>query len=430
MSRKRKRKKPQVPLQSMARPLLEEVFARREREELNDDECVEAISALMEKVGRQPVMDALVKKLENASNADRDALMALIPQLGDEKTIAHLWRIVRRSKMSAGIKSTAMVILKQMGEDVDFSDPEAYFSPRDFNAANLDEIEHVSRYSLRMLIKNLHKSKSIGEIEGLLQMLDKPDMGSEGEDVQLFIVEELGAMEHAGAADMLLAIAHATANPRLRRAARDALSKLSDRGVFPQSSLVKKFSQEQFHAAYCTDPANPWQQQVTMIWEWPGELMQAMVFLLDFGFPWRGSIKDMFLTHYLPKRTLYRELIDARNILQQQAPFARARRFILDALEANEQYGQPLPPEYDEFRHVIERRIVNPSKEALAQAEALDAETEDEWGETEGSVVRGISLADGKPIISLDEDAMRAFEEDPEAFDDYLKTLGTDRRDE
>lgn len=422
MGRKRK-KKPQVPLESMTRPLLEKIFARRERGDLDYDECVGEISALMDKVGRESVMNALVRKLGSASDDEWDTLMTIIVELGDEKTVKRLWRLVRRSNMSAVFKNTALVILNEMGEDVDLSTPGEYFSPRDFSIEDLAEVERMGRHSTRMLIRDLHKCETIGEIESMVEMFDNPDVAIDVEGFQLHFIDEVVEVGDAGAADMLLAIASGTARPEVRRAARDGLLKLSGRGMFPQFGLVKRFSKEKFYAAYCTDPAHPWQQQVTMVWEWPEDLTQAMVFLLDFGYPWRGSIKDLFVTRYLSKDQLHRDLIEGPLELRR-APFARARKFILDALRANERHGRPLPPEYDQFERLIERRIIRPSEEALTQAEALDAETEDEWGVLEEAPVRGINFVDGQPVIGLDEEAMRAFEEDPESFDDYLRSIG------
>lgn len=421
----RKRKKPQVPLGSMARPLTERILVRREQGKLDDEGCVEELSALTESVGSRPVLDVLVKKLEEASDAERHILLTVIPELGDEKVIKHLWRLVRHSKMSPGVKMSALDILQQMGEDVKLEHPERYFRTRHVTPKDLSDVRNVFSHTLGRMTKELHRATSIGELERMMETIENPPEGPlDDETFRLDLIDELGKMETSDAADMLLAITSATARRKVRRAARDALMKLSGRGVFPQSSLIKRFSKEQFHAAYCTDPNHPWQQQVVMAWEWPGDLTQAMVFLLDFGFPWRGSIKDMYVTRYLTRRELHRDLIDEGTLEQRQVPFARARRFILDAIEANRRHNRPLPPEYDQFRRLIERRIVYPSEKMLAQARALDAETEDEWGVSEEQAVRGISFVDGKPIIGLDEEAMRAFEEDPESFDDYLRSIG------
>jgi hypothetical protein len=422
MARKHKSKKQHIPKQTLSRPHLDAIFARRERGELDDDGCAAAITTLMAELGYKPVMDTLVKKLETASDTERDTLMSIIQKLGNEETIAHLWRIVRRSKMSIGIKSTALVILKGMGEEVDLSDPGAYFSPKDVRPSDIAEVASLGRHSLRMLIKELQKVKSIGEVEGLMQIFNQPVAEAGSEEFQAAVIEELGAMEDSGAADMLLAIVHTTAQSKVRRAARNALLKLADRGVFPRAPIIKTFSEERFYAAYCTDPKQPWQQQVTMAWEWPGDTTQAIVFLLDFGFPWRGSIKDMFVTRYMPQRQLHRDLID-RGLDLRQVPFARARQSILDALKANRRHRMQLPPEYDQFRQLIERRIVNPSPEALAKAEALDAETVDKWGESEGATVRGVSFIDGKPIVVFDEADLEAFEGNPEDLADFLKNI-------
>jgi hypothetical protein len=393
----------------MTRPRLDAVLARRERKEIDDEGCLKEVMALATEMGREPVMGALTRKVETASDVERDVLMALIPKLGGKETVAHLWRMVHQSKMSAAVKSTALVVLKEMGEDVDLDHPGTYFSIKDAKPSDAAEMTQLGRHSLEMLVKELHKVKSIGEIEGFMETFDQamPRLGNEG---QLFMIEELEKIGRSGAADMLLAIVHATARSDVRQAARNALLKLSGRGVFPQSSLVKQFSQEQFYAAYCTDPADPWQQQLVMAWEWPGDLTQAIVFLFDFGLPWRGSIKDMFVTQYMPKRRLHQELLE-KHLEHRRIPFTRARQAILNAVEANRRHRMRLPPEYDQFRRLIERRIVSPAPEALAQAESLDAETVDEWGEPEDPIVRGEQLVGDKPVVFLDQRTLEAWEE-------------------
>lgn len=406
MSRKHKKAR-KLPKESIARPRLDDILARYKREEIDEAGCLEEVKALMAEIGREPVMEALLRKLEAASDVERDVLMALIPKLGDKEIVAHLWRLVHHAKVSPAVKSAALAVLREMGEDVDLENLDKYF--KDATPSDAAEMIRLGRHSLEMLIKELHKLESIGELEGFMEIFDRgvPRLGDEG---RLLVIEELEKMGGSGGADLLLAVVHATARPNVRRAARNALLRLSGRGIFPQSPLVKQFSQEQFCAAYCTDPAHPWQQQVVMMWEWPGDLAQAIVFLLDFGFPWRGSIKDMFVTQYMPKRQLHRRLLD-KHLEQRRIPFARARRAILDAVEANRRYRMRLPPEYDQFRRLIERRIINPAPEALAQAERLDAETVDEWGEPEGPIVRGEQLVGGKPVVFLDQRTIEAWEE-------------------
>ncbi len=410
MARKHKKaRKIQVTPASMSRPRLDAIFARYGREEIDDEGCLEEVTALIVEMGREAVMDALVRKLETASEAERDALMTVIPKLGDKETITHLWRMVRHSKTSPAVKSVALVILKAMGEDVDLDNPEVYFSRKDVKPSDVAAMTRLGHHGLEKLVQELHALKSIGEVEGFVDVFERTP-GQRGHEGQLFLIEELSKTRETGAADMLLAIAHGTARPDVRRAARNALLELAGKGVFPQSSLIKAFSQEQFYAAYCTDPAHPWQQQMVMIWEWPDDVCQGIVFLLDFGFPWQGSIKDMFVTQYMSKRRLHRELLE-KHLEHRRIPFARARRTILDAVEANRRHRMRLPPEYNQFQRLIERRIINPSPEALARAESLDAGTVDEWGEPEGPIVRSEFMVDGQPIIFLDDKTLEAWED-------------------
>ena len=49
---------------------------------------------------------------------------------------------------------------------------------------------------------------------------------------------------------------------------------------------------------------------------------------------------------------------------------------ILDAIEANRKNRVKFPPEYEKYLYLLERRIINPSPEAVAYAEQVDAQTE------------------------------------------------------
>jgi hypothetical protein len=406
MPRKKRKKKPKINPKTLARPRLDALLARRRQGDLDDDGFVAGARAMMGELGLEPVMNALVAQLNNADDAQRELLIALVPKLDDQKVIAYLWRLVEKSRMSVGAKMTTLVILKGMGEQVDLEDVGRYFSWRDIKTADIAEVERLGRVSTRAIIRELQQITDPQDLEAFMLQHEKitAEMGG-GDEMQLVVIEDLVAMADAGAADFLLALVYTSPSSQVRGAARRALIKLAGQDVFPQSPVVKSLGEEPFYTAYCTDPAHPWQQQVSMLWERPGERVQALVFLLDFGHPWRGSIKDMFVTRYMTKREWQREFVakGAKDIPQLQVPYVRARQFILDALTANKKHRQPLPPEYDQFLHLIER-ILNPAPEALAQAEALPIK--DEWGLPEGPVVRGmqvINLDDGSPLVLLDD---------------------------
>jgi hypothetical protein len=319
----------------------------------------------------------------------------------------------------------ALVILRQMGEDVDLDNPGQYFSWRDIKKADLSEVADMARFALRAVIKELQQAKSADEVEAIMMQSEKviPEAGKE--ETMLAQVEELIDMGDIGAADMLAAISATTLHPKVRGAARQGLLKLSGQKIFPQSEMIKSLRNEPFHFAYSTDPAHPWQQGVLIAWERPYNTVQAMVFLIDFGSPWQGAIKDMFVTYSMPPQQLQREFIDVSkgtDAVYRQVTYARARQFILKAIEANRKNRVKFPSEYEEFLHLMERRIIDPSPEALAYAERIDAKTIDEWGELKGEPVRGMEIIgpDGIPMPVITMDDLDDEEEDEFDLDDLL----------
>jgi hypothetical protein len=427
---KKKSKKPNIPVQTMARPRLEQILTRRQHGELDEDKFLASVEALMEEIGREAVLNALVGLLDNASDEQKDALMVVIPKLGNKQTIDHLWNLVRRSKMSIGGKMTALVILKQMGEEVNLEDPGEYFSWRDIKHSDLSEVENLGRFAMRALIKELQQLDNADDVEAFMLRADEVLPQARSEEVKLAQIEELVAMGDTDAADMLTAIIATTPQSKVREAARKGLLRLSGQKVFPQAEVIKSLRNEPFHSAYSTNPAHPWQQGVMMMWERTQNNIQALVFLLDFGSPWKGAIKDMFPTYSMPWSQLKRQMIDkprGTDAEYRRVPYARARKFILDAIAANKKNRVRFPEEYEKYLYLIERRIIDPSPDALAYAAQVDAQTVDEWGELKGEPVRGMEIIgpDGTPmsVITMDELEDWEDEEYELTFDDILDSV-------
>ncbi len=402
-NKSKKDKKPNIPVQTLARPRLEQILLRRQHGELDEDEFITSIQKLSGEVSREAVLQTLLGLLDKSSNEQKDALMIAIPKLGNADTIKYLWQLVRRSKASIGTKMTALVILRQMGEEVNLDDPSEYFSWRDVKNADLTEVENLAHFGMPALIKEIQQARDTDELENMMLQMERIHAQAGGEAVALAEIESLIEMSDSGAADMLLAISATTPRPKVREAARTGLLKLAGQKVFPQAEVVKSLTNERFYAAYSTDPAHPWQQGVIIASERSKNNIQALVFLRDFGSPWKGAIKDVFPTHMLTPQQFQRDLINEPNregVEYRRVPYARARQFILDALKANERNRVKLPKEFEEFRHLLERRVVDPSPEVLAHAAEVDAHTVDEWGELPGEPVRGMEIIgpDGTPI--------------------------------
>ncbi len=444
--KKKKQKKPNIPVQAIARSRLDQIFSRYFQEELDGEECVGSIQTLMGELGPEVVLTTMVGMLDNSSNDQKDALMTFIPKLGNEQTVKHLWHLVRRSKMSVGAKMTALVILKQMGEDVNMEDPGKYFSWRDIKQADATEVAGMGRFSMQALIKELQRLNNIDDVEAMMLQFGDISAKGGGDTMVLVMVDELVAMGDSGAAEMLLAMSATTQSPKVRKAARNGLLKLSGKKVFPQSELIKSLGQERFHSAYCSDPAHPWQQQIAILFERGGrDQVQALTFLLDFGHPWNGAIKDMFPTETVPISKFKREFIDrakAHGVEMRQVPYARVRQMVIDALEATRKSKTKQPQDLIDYRHWVERRLVDPSPETLAYARQVDARSVDEWGELTEPPVRGMQFitgADGEkmPVVvlgdldDLDEDEWEEveFADLREEVDEYYYSE-TDDEDE
>lgn len=104
-------------------------------------------------------------------------------------------------------------------------------------------------------------------------------------------------------------------------------------------------------------------------------MVQGLVFLLDFGVPWRGAIKDLFTTTALTPEAYHKHfVVKAEQKMGERVyrvSLERARATIAAALEANRHNKVALPKEYNEVRHLIERWVLHPPAAALhGQADA------------------------------------------------------------
>jgi hypothetical protein len=175
-------------------------------------------------------------------------------------------------------------------------------------------------------------------------------------------------------ADFIYALAHTTPFPEVQQKAEQALKRMAVYGIKPVTRVILDLTQGRFHGAYTTDPNHPWQQNVTVAWERAGGVIQSLVFLLDFGVPWRGAIKDMFATHGMTPKEFKDNLVDkpGRDNHMFQTSLVRAQAMIADAVEANHKYRVALPREFKEVRHLVERWVLHPTEAALAANSTLD----------------------------------------------------------
>jgi len=381
MSKKSKAKKHRttsIDRRVLTRPRLDALFDRQARGELDDDGLQAGLQALMAEVGHGPVLDALVTRLESASEMEQDTLLTILPRLRRPEVIDYLWQLVKQPRrLSVAAKMTALTVLSQMGEDVDVADPGRYFSPRDIGPGDLQSAQGVFRMGVRGLARSLRQSRDPVEVEAFMQRINRmPDEAIGGEDILLNMVQSAEGGATDLEADLLYALVHTTPFPRVQQAAERALTRLAAFGIKPVTRAVLDLGQERFYAAYMTAPDHPWQQSVTVAWERAGGLIQALVFLIDFGFPWLGAIKDVFPTRGLTPNQFQRDLVErpAQRMGERlyRVSLARAQATIATAVEANRTSKTPLPQEFHAFRHLVERWVLHPPAAAISSDTTRD----------------------------------------------------------
>jgi hypothetical protein len=363
MSKKRKKKRAPRHLrfqaQAQANKEIRVFLATGESTERSDDEIKAALDEFVKRFGRQTF-----RTLKGYTDGPmKTALMVGLPHIADEKTISWLWGLARSRRTPMETRSLVLVILKATGEDVDLTQPEKYFPVDKITVRDLDAATRLFEQSQREITKSLQRAESTDEVERIMMILEEQQpLLVGGEAALIDMMNTVTNMGDTGAADYLLAVLYTTPRPRVREAARRGLDKLRLKGIEPQTPIIKALGKESFYRAYTTDPNHPWQQNVMTIWEREPQRYQVMSFLLDFGSPWNGAIKDMMVTRSMSFDEIEEDLIGksaTRGLYMFEIDFDAARGFVTDALRANKRNRIKLPTEYDQFRHLIERRFLN-----------------------------------------------------------------------
>ncbi len=378
MSKKNKHKTPKVDPRVLARPRLDALFERHARGELNDDGLHAAVQSLIADADLASVLGALVMRMHSTPEAERETLMTLVERLKSREVIDYLWQQVKKPRaLTFDAKTTVLVILKGMGEDVDMSDPGRYFSPRDFKPSDLKSAEDLFHAGMRGLARHLRHSRDPAEVEAYMHHIYKMHENAiDGNQVFFEIAKSAEARGTDLEADFLYAIAHTTPIEKLQQAVERALDRLAVKGIKPITPAILNLGEGRFHAAYMTNPEHPWQQSVTVAWERGTGVVQALIFLLDFGVPWRGAIKDMFPTQPLSPEKLRRDFVERSETKMGERLYrvslARAQATIAAAVQANRKYNIPLPKDFIEFRHLVERWVLHPPAAEIAADTSRD----------------------------------------------------------
>ncbi|MGB8648695.1 MAG: hypothetical protein WCF84_25885 [Anaerolineae bacterium] len=378
MSKSKKQRKLNIDPAILARPRLESLFSQYAQGAFDLDALEANIRALMQDLGAGPVLDALVKRMEGTPPAERETLMVLLPRLKSQTVIDYLWqRIKKAGGLSLDAKMTAMVILKGLGEEVDIANPGLYLSPREIKTTDFKTVTDMMRMGLSGLARGLRDVRDAAEAEAYMHRIQQmPRDARDGTGILLSLVEQARSDKDELGADFLYAMAFTTPYPEVQQAAEQALAQLGVEGVKPVTRAVLDLGRAQFYAAYATNPNHPWQQNVVVGWERAAGAIQGISFLLDFGLPWAGAVKDMFVTQGMTPREFDRQF---KMVAEQKMgervyriSLARAQAMIAAAVQANQARQVAFPKEYNEARHLVERWVLHPPAAALAADRTQD----------------------------------------------------------
>lgn len=350
--------------QARANAQIGALLAIYQRDELSDGEYQARLDELVAQFGRQTVAEYLFRTLKGRTDGPMKAALSVgLSHIADQETVSWLWDLARSEVIGLEARSVALVILQAVGEDVDPSRPDLYFSPEKITPRDVQDVERFLEETQREIVRHLQRAESTDEIERIMMIQEEhvPDLIG-GEDGQIGILEMVTDWSDTDAADYLFAVQYTTPRPRVRKAAQEGLAKLRRQEIEPRSAIIKALARETFFKAYTSDPEHPWQQNVMTIWERQPKRYQVMSFLLDFGSPWNGAIKDMLVTHSLSWIEIEDQIINAsamNGVPLFEIGFDEAHNYVLQAFEANKRHKIKLPTEYDEFRHMFERRFVD-----------------------------------------------------------------------
>ncbi|MBM4079381.1 MAG: hypothetical protein FJ278_06750 [Planctomycetes bacterium] len=292
--------------------------------------------------------------------------------LSGHKVVEYLRNQLAEQKgLSIESKTALLAALREMGESIGPQEFGQYLTPADATPGNVKALEGLFRSSFRQSMRDVRQARDAVEAEQYLLGFHKVALDATGSaEGVIQMVEDLAAGGTAVEADFLYGLARTAPLPAVRVAAEEMLDSLGKKGVKPVTPVILDLGRERFHAAYMTDPRHEWQQSVVVAWERPGEVVQVLLFLLDFGLPWDGAIKDMFMSKGLTAPEFQARIIEGRgqsiHLQYFRVPLARAQATLAAAIKANRSHGIPLPAEMAEARHLVERWVLRPDPSVLA----------------------------------------------------------------
>jgi hypothetical protein len=142
--------------------------------ELSDDELTAGLDELVAQFGRQTVSEYMFRTLKGYTDGPLKAvLMVGLSHIADQKTVSWLWDLARSEVIGLDARGVALVILQELGEDVDPSRPDLYFSPEKITLQDIQDAERFFEQTQREIIRYVQRAESTDEIERMMMIREE-----------------------------------------------------------------------------------------------------------------------------------------------------------------------------------------------------------------------------------------------------------------
>ncbi|MCK5327991.1 MAG: hypothetical protein KAR36_05255 [Candidatus Latescibacteria bacterium] len=361
MPKKQKtKKKPKasdnVSYRLLVKSELDTLFVQYELGKWSDEEADERLDDLLDPYFDDVKAD-LFRRLDQWSPDHQVAMFWALEAVVEEEDKDRLWAVVHSPEKALGAKMVALTLLQGLGEEIDMKHPPIVLSPGDEDAADA-----ILERTLDRILEDMKRVGGADELQEMMLVVDDiREQTLDGVGVFFHFIESCTQRATAGASDFLLALSEMASDPEVRAEAERALSALKRQGVEPKSRFAKAIQKDVFYKAYASDlNVIGVQQQLFMLWELERGKIQVFSFLMDL-FETEGAIVLFCALQGMGKREFAGLMRESKEhgVPMEEVSFVEARAIVEDAMEANRQEEAPFPEDFERYRRLVEKRILN-----------------------------------------------------------------------
>ena len=326
---------------------LQRQFAHRQGE---SQAATSGLQHSLEAFGEEDVVRELVRRLERLqADEDGTAYFWALGQLGGERVVRALQKMVREDRLPPSLHTEATLVLQAL---------EAPVSLENLSRAESTGLQQV----LQRILQEAQKQVGQAEVDERAFALNEffvqicRSAGWEN-DIQLMgtLIGALKAQQSAVATDMLWAVNQFGVEENLRQRAGAALDELAKGGRLPDPDLPSSLYGGRFGRAYSSTIKPPVRQaQLLVVWERGPDHLLIFSFLFDHAF-WGGGLKEFLVRPGVDEEEFDQLLEMYKQHDSGLAPVqaAVARDLVAKALQANLDHARPLPRDYRRYNRLL-----------------------------------------------------------------------------